>query len=95
MLALEKSAELDTGSGSMLTIAVDELVAPRFVETGVQPVAAIIGRDLRGKLVNGRDQRIDAPRHVMILPQAVAEAQLVQAILDRGKIARQAGAQRI
>ena len=31
----------------------------------------------------------------MILTQAVAEAQLVQAILDRGEVARQAGAQRI
>src|SRR5438132_6121404 len=47
------------------------------------------------KVVDRFHQRIDAPRRVVILPQAVAEAQLVHAILDRGEVAWQPRAQGI
>src|SRR5438132_1693775 len=51
---------------------VDDLVAPRLVQAGLQPLVERSGWNQGGKIVDGFHQRIDAARRVVILPQAVA-----------------------
>src|SRR5260370_10604246 len=71
---------------------VDDLVAPRLVQAGLQPLVEGSGWNQGDKIVDGFHQRVDATRRVVILPQAVSRAQLLQAAPRRSGTAPRPGA---
>ena len=68
---------------------VDDLVAPRLVETGMQPLVERMGETNPARSSIVSTNALIRRAFVVILTQTVAEAQLVHPILDRGEVARQ------